>query len=267
MATSPAKARKVTMTLVDSTAGSGHRFGVSSLASTSSASWGDGSQLLSAGRDGTICAWSYNAEQPSQPELSFVLEDHTDWVNDLVLLQEGGQASGAPCPLPPRTSRPDARPAILLLMRSGSRAAALPALVSCSSDTTLKVWRPSGQPGQAARCHTMRRHTDYVKALAYAPQARLLASASCDRTVLLWDLHTLQPCGGSGTGEGVRARATRSPPPPLRLLRPMRPLAPCRRRRTAIRSTASLPTRALPCSRRARWITTCVLEPSPEPSP
>ena len=215
MASSPAKARKVTMTLVDSTAGSGHRFGVSSLASTSSASWGDGSQLLSAGRDGTICAWSYNAEQPSQPELSFVLEDHTDWVNDLVLLQEGGQASGAPCPLPPRTSRPDARPAILLLMRSGSRAAALAALVSCSSDTTLKVWRPSGQPGQAARCHTMRRHTDYVKALAYAPQARLLASASCDRTVLLWDLHTLQPCGGSGTGEGVRARPTRSQPPPL----------------------------------------------------
>ena len=40
------------------------------------------------------------------PELSFVLEDHTDWVNDLVLVHEGGQAA---------------------------------ALVSCSSDTTLKV--------------------------------------------------------------------------------------------------------------------------------
>ena len=160
------------MTLVDATAGTGHRFGVSSLAGTSTAAWGGGSQLLSAGRDGTICAWKYSpdAAEAAAPELSFVLEDHTDWVNDLVLVHEGGQAA---------------------------------ALVSCSSDTTLKVWRPSAQAGQTARCHTMRRHTDYVKALAYAPQARLLASASCDRTVLLWDIHTLQPCGGSGSaGDG-----------------------------------------------------------------
>jgi len=162
------------MTLVDATAGTGHRFGVCSLASTSAAAWGGGSQLLSAGRDGTICAWKYSADAAAAvaPELSFVLEDHTDWVNDLVLVHEGGQAA---------------------------------ALVSCSSDTTLKVWRPSGQAGQPAECHTMRRHTDYVKALAYAPQARLLASASCDRTVLLWDLHTLQPCGGSSAAGDVNS--------------------------------------------------------------
>ena len=159
-----AKARKVTITLADATAGTGHRFGVCSLASTSAAAWGGGSQLLSAGRDGTICAWKYSEDAAVAPELSFVLEDHTDWVNDLVLVHEGGQAA---------------------------------ALVSCSSDTTLKVWRPSGDAGQPAKVHTMRRHTDYVKALAYAPQAPLLASASCDRTVLLWDLHTLQPCGAA----------------------------------------------------------------------
>ena len=167
-----AKSRKVTITLVDQTQGSGHRFGVSALASTSTASWGGGNQLLSAGRDGTICSWCYDATGGSPPEANFVLEDHTDWVNDLVLLDEGGKTS---------------------------------ALVSCSSDTTLKVWRPSA-PGQAMRCNTLRRHTDYVKALAYAPQARLLASASCDRTVLLWDLQTLTPYGGSGTAEGSSHR-------------------------------------------------------------
>ena len=101
-----AKARKVTITLADATAGTGHRFGVCSLASTSAAAWGGGSQLLSAGRDGTICAWKYSEDAAVAPELSLVLEDHTDWVNDLVLVHEGGQAA---------------------------------ALVSCSSDTTLKV--------------------------------------------------------------------------------------------------------------------------------
>ena len=42
-------------------------------------------------------------------------------------------------------------------------------------------------------------------ALAYAPQAPLLASASCDRTVLLWDLRTLQPCGSSGAAGDTHA--------------------------------------------------------------
>jgi len=167
-----AKARKVTITLADATAGTGHRFGVCSLASTSAAAWGGGSQLLSAGRDGTICAWKYSEDAAVAPELSLVLEDHTDWVNDLVLVHEGGQAA---------------------------------ALVSCSSDTTLKVWRPSADAGHPAKVHTMRRHTDYVKALAYAPQAPLLASASCDRTVLLWDLRTLQPCGSSGAAGDTHA--------------------------------------------------------------
>ena len=63
-----AKARKVTITLADATAGTGHRFGVCSLASTSAAAWGGGSQLLSAGRDGTICAWKYSEDAPVAPE-------------------------------------------------------------------------------------------------------------------------------------------------------------------------------------------------------
>ena len=50
-------ATHLTITLGDATAGTGHRFGVCSLASTAAATWGGGSQLLSAGRDGTICAW------------------------------------------------------------------------------------------------------------------------------------------------------------------------------------------------------------------
>ena len=62
---------------MDATAGTGHRFGVCSLASTSAAAWGGGSQLLSAGRDGTICAWKYSEDAAVAPELSLVLEDHT----------------------------------------------------------------------------------------------------------------------------------------------------------------------------------------------
>ena len=210
-----AKARKVTITLADATAGTGHRFGVCSLASTSAAAWGGGSQLLSAGRDGTICAWKYSEDAAVAPELSLVLEDHTDWVNDLVLVHEGGQAAAlvscssdttlkvSPNPNPPLVS-------LTLTLARPPTPAPTPDPLTLTNpkptpNPTLKVWRPSADAGHPAKVHTMRRHTDYVKALAYAPQAPLLASASCDRTVLLWDLRTLQPCGSSGAAGETHA--------------------------------------------------------------
>ena len=103
-------------------------------------------------------------------------------------------------------------------------------IISASSDRSIKLWRPEGPHGVPTNSYTMRHHTDFVKALAFAEQvwhvhacpprretvmtvlaalptpctaqARLLASAGCDSTVLLWDLQTLAPCGCSG-GEGA----------------------------------------------------------------
>uniref|UniRef100_A0AAZ3RTJ6 WD repeat-containing protein 48 n=1 Tax=Oncorhynchus tshawytscha TaxID=74940 RepID=A0AAZ3RTJ6_ONCTS len=60
-------------------------------------------------------------------------------------------------------------------------------LISASSDTTVKVWN-----AQKGFCmSTLRTHKDYVKALAYAKDKELVASAGLDRQIFLWDVNTL----------------------------------------------------------------------------
>lgn len=133
-----------------------HRFGITSLAIGKS-------ELFTAGRDGTVRAWSLpavdklTAEGPSSAETSNpaplkctnTFDEHVDWVND-VLLVTGYER-----------------------------------LVSCSSDTTVKVWNPNDS---ARALRTLVAHTDYVKALA--PVRNGVASGSLDSRVLVWDLVT-----------------------------------------------------------------------------
>lgn len=148
-----------------------HRFGVSAL----SLSRG-GTTLFTAGRDGAVREWTpvpasaREAPQVTYRDLTAVpradganstFDGHVDWVNDLLLLQGGER------------------------------------LVSCSSDTTVKVWI-TARPGGAVR--TLTAHTDYVKALAPVPNG--VASASLDGRVLVWDLvqgRVKQQCGGDGS--------------------------------------------------------------------
>ena len=61
------------------------------------------------------------------------------------------------------------------------------ALVSASSDLTVKVWRPNAQDVKTPQ--TIGVHTDYVKVLASpGPQADWVASGGLDRKISLWDL-------------------------------------------------------------------------------
>uniref|UniRef100_A0A7S4ESR5 WD repeat-containing protein 48 homolog n=1 Tax=Chrysotila carterae TaxID=13221 RepID=A0A7S4ESR5_CHRCT len=164
------KKAKLTVTLLEETASEGHRFGVNALASTSSTLWGGGEQLISGGRDGTIRCWKLPQQGVAATPM-LTLSDHTDWVNDLVLINEGEQTS---------------------------------AFVSASSDCTIKLWRPESG-GSRPRSTTLRQHTDFVKALAYASQARVLASAGCDASIVLWDLNRAPvgaPLGSDGSDGG-----------------------------------------------------------------
>lgn len=144
-----------------------HRFGVTALALSPS-----GDTIYTAGRDGTVREWGAlpksTSTPPARPRFGSgnnsnidarcgvsdgavkTFEEHVDWVNDLVLLQGGDR------------------------------------LVSCSSDTTVKVWN-ARNPAKSLR--TLRQHSDYVKALACVPSNRV-ASASLDGRVLIWDLTT-----------------------------------------------------------------------------
>jgi len=126
----------------------------------------------SAGRDGVICAWELNLDlhprrteetdpfsdasspnyKPPPTQFRQQVQAHTHWVNDIVLAQNNH------------------------------------ALVSASSDITVKVWRPAAEdilPPQ-----TIGLHTDYVKRVASpGPNEDWVASGGLDHKISLWDLN------------------------------------------------------------------------------
>ena len=137
-----------------------------------------GSQLIpcdrySGGRDGLICAWDLDLDltrsnfndngglnSPEEPSKSKTkatsfrqqVQAHTHWVNDI------------------------------LLTHSNS------ALVSASSDITVKVWRPHSEENQIPT--TVGLHSDYVKCLASpGTHADWVASGGLDHKIRLWDLN------------------------------------------------------------------------------
>lgn len=131
----------------------------------------------SAGRDGLICAWDLDlnlktsssdsqstlpsarglvASTSSKPRATSTfrkqVQAHTHWVNDIILTQSNS------------------------------------ALVSASSDLTVKTWRPHADDSQIPT--TIGRHSDYVKCLA-SPGAHSdwVASGGLDHKIQIWDLN------------------------------------------------------------------------------
>lgn len=104
------------------------------------------------------------------------MEHHTDWVNDIVLC-----CGGRHCKFFTK-SYVEWEYCTYKLEQS-----CLLAVISASSDTTVKVWN-----AQKGFCmSTLRTHKDYVKALAYAKDKEHVASAGFDRAIFLWDVNTL----------------------------------------------------------------------------
>ncbi|KAI2617399.1 WD40 repeat-like protein [Hypoxylon sp. NC1633] len=148
---------------LDHSSSGGHRLGVNGLAVDR-----DNAILYSGGRDGVVCAWDLNLdlknysdsdpdrvsrrEAKSQPATKFraSTQAHTHWVNDIVLAANNS------------------------------------ALVSASSDLTVKVWRP--ELGETEP-HTIGQHADYVKCVATPSSADWVASGGLDRKICLWDLN------------------------------------------------------------------------------
>lgn len=95
---------------------------------------------------------SKNSRPKAKTTFRAQTQAHTHWVNDIVLAQNNT------------------------------------ALVSASSDLTVRVWRPLSNESEAPQ--TIGQHADYVKCLATpSPQADWVASGGLDRRICLWDLN------------------------------------------------------------------------------
>ncbi|KAI9253221.1 WD40-repeat-containing domain protein [Sporodiniella umbellata] len=87
---------------------------------------------------------------------------HTDWVNDIVLCEQGT------------------------------------CVVSASSDRTIKAWKPyEDQPKTATTIGT---HTDYAKCLTYASHKGWVASGGLDRKIKIWDISKAKEIISMDTG-------------------------------------------------------------------
>eukprot|EP00117_Sycon_ciliatum_P031541 scpid8308/ scgid24651/ WD repeat-containing protein 48; USP1-associated factor 1 len=105
-------------------------------------------RLYTGGRDAIIRGWDLSSVQKKN---AVQMEHHTDWVNDLVVIDNGN------------------------LVMSGS------------SDTALKIF--STQCGTCRV--SLKPHLDYVRALAYAEEANIAISVGLDSPVYFWDIGTL----------------------------------------------------------------------------
>ncbi|CAZ82349.1 unnamed protein product [Tuber melanosporum] len=138
----------------------GHRLGVNSLAVDKQGI------LYSAGRDGAVCSWKIGVDladgaansaaipRPAPPPSTFFTQAqaHTHWVNDLALCHSNA------------------------------------ALVSASSDLTVKLWRPHA--ADQLPPETIGVHSDYVKCLATPDEhSDWVASGGLDRKIMIWDLN------------------------------------------------------------------------------
>jgi WD repeat-containing protein 48 len=106
-------------------------------------------RLYTAGRDSIIRAWDCKRYGSDMYEYS--MEHHTDWVNDIVLVNSGKH------------------------------------ILSASSDATIKLW--NAQKGTCMS--TLRTHKDFVKCLAYAKDKEQVASGGFDNNIFLWDVNVL----------------------------------------------------------------------------
>ncbi|KAG5928958.1 hypothetical protein E4U53_002549 [Claviceps sorghi] len=144
----------------------GHRLGVNGLAVDA-----NNSILYTGGRDGIVCAWDFDLDldpsrtagvvggsadaKQTQTRFRSQAQPHTHWINDISLVQSNT------------------------------------ALVSASSDLTVKVWRPFSEE-DGSRTVAIGEHADYVKCVATPPahmNANWVASGGLDRKICLWDLN------------------------------------------------------------------------------
>lgn len=221
--TSEQNSRKlVSVSLQDTPGGTSHRFGINAVTSC-------GTDLFTAGRDGTVRCWV-----PAALSAKLTLTQHADWVNDLVVLQRGVLASCSSdrtvklLTLPGAEHREtkseiigrhgDYAKALVFADSCGMLCAAARRSRACTAVRSRREGARACARGTALfSCTRKPRKCTQTRRACVCVRARRVfvhrASAGFDRRLLLWDVHRfgsghLAPVAGSEVLQNARIPRT-----------------------------------------------------------